>query len=746
MTEKQKQVLSHGIVALLMAIGLALPMLGVLELMNRALAACAVICAVIALLTLAGCVKKSLQLALYAVLSVGAAAVVLAGVGIGTLAELARAMVLQLSGQSAALPLYARETVLLLSLVLGFSAWGVTSRAVGFYPAMALVLLCALMLWLTSHEALLCALLPAVVSAIALGLFYSHDELPLRRILPVALAIVLLAFFITPPGGVTIAPLKEAADSLRQRIFDLFFFTEQRNVFSLASEGYYPQGNNQLGGTATPTDHPVMVVSTPSRVYLRGAIKNEYTGRTWLNTTGGRRYLWQSARWAEQRQNLFNLALPAQRLSDGSSLLAEQTVHVQLLSDNASNLFVPQRVRTLNPGGDLVPYFNNASEIFATRDLQAGDTYTVTAPLLTAGDAGLGTLIEASSRTQDSAYAGVVQTYTQLPDHLQQMVFDIARQASSGASTPYEKAFAIQNYLCRNFHYTLEVEPQPATLDFVTNFLLNTKEGYCTYFASAMTILCRMVGLPARYVEGYLATPDETGLAYVTGLQAHAWTEVYFQGFGWLTFDATPAQNNQVTPPPSTRQSNNDPEPTPTPESPDTQPDPTPAPDSQQAPDEQEDPTPTPPESDPNVDQDPPPAPNLWWLWLLLAFAVAGSTTARFLLIQPMRLADRAPTEQAKLDVWVQALQDVLHVLHLPRNPSESPAVYARRLDSLHALPVSLAPIGQILSMVYYGKIVPNESELAQTSAAWQKLYHSLSLPQKMQWQLLRFLRMPKKH
>ena len=48
--------------------------------------------------------------------------------------------------------------------------------------------------------------------------------------------------------------------------------------------------------------------------------------------------------------------------------------------------------------------------------------------------------------------------------------------------------------------------------------------------------MCRMIGLPARYVEGYLATPDENGTAYVTGLQAHAWTEVYFSGFGWLTF------------------------------------------------------------------------------------------------------------------------------------------------------------------------------------------------------------------
>ena len=52
-----------------------------------------------------------------------------------------------------------------------------------------------------------------------------------------------------------------------------------------------------------------------------------------------------------------------------------------------------------------------------------------------------------------------------------------------------------------------------------------------------------MAGLPARYVEGYLAEPNENGEALVTGLDAHAWTEVYFSGFGWLTFDATPGQH-----------------------------------------------------------------------------------------------------------------------------------------------------------------------------------------------------------
>lgn len=81
--------------------------------------------------------------------------------------------------------------------------------------------------------------------------------------------------------------LQKTAQDIRQRIFDYFFFTEPRNVFTLANEGYYPQGMTQLGGPAEPTDHPVMQVRTPRRVLLRGAVMNEYTGRIWRNTTAG---------------------------------------------------------------------------------------------------------------------------------------------------------------------------------------------------------------------------------------------------------------------------------------------------------------------------------------------------------------------------------------------------------------------------------------------------------------------------
>jgi len=59
--------------------------------------------------------------------------------------------------------------------------------------------------------------------------------------------------------------------------------------------------------------------------------------------------------------------------------------------------------------------------------------------------------------------------------------------------------------------YSLDIPEQASNLDFVSTFLLMTREGYCTHFASAMTVLCRMVGLPARYVEGFVADVDASG-------------------------------------------------------------------------------------------------------------------------------------------------------------------------------------------------------------------------------------------
>ena len=81
--------------------------------------------------------------------------------------------------------------------------------------------------------------------------------------------------------------------------------------------------------------------------------------------------------------------------------------------------------------------------------------------------------------------------------------------------------------------------------------MLTSKSGYCTYFASALGVMARIAGIPSRYIEGYLVKADESGVIEVTGENAHAWVELYFDGFGWLSFDPTPSDEPSDNPLPT---------------------------------------------------------------------------------------------------------------------------------------------------------------------------------------------------
>lgn len=722
-----KNVLRHATAALLCSLGLSLSLLCCMGLLSAWWISALAVLGMTALLAVSS-VKKFTGWLTAAVLMVGTLLWLSFG-GIGTLKEIFHAATLHFTGVNGALPMVAQEAALVLSLLVASAGFVLTSPALGGFPAAAVTVLAALVLWLSDQPGALPWLAPALAGTLMQAAVVRHGEISLRRTLPLALMVAGLTMLLTPLSGVTIQPLKDAADTLREQFFARFMFTQPRNVFTLASEGYYPQGQNQLGGKAEPTDHPVMLVKTARKTYLRGSVKNMYTGRTWVDTLAGRRLLWSSLQWRDSRTDTFDMALPQGTLGSDSGLTAHQTVSVRMLDSSASSLFVPQRIRSLSPGGELVPYFNTSSEVFVPRDLQAEDTYTVTAPLMVAGDAGLGTLIQACEAMPDAHYTAILSDYTLLPEHLQEQVYQLAEEACAGMQTSYDKAYAIQTYLSRSFRYTLEVEPQPENLDFVSNFLLNTQEGYCTYFASAMTVLCRMAGLPARYVEGYLAEPDENGHAYVTGLNAHAWTEVYFSGFGWLTFDATPAQNRssetpeELLPPdvqePEATQQPSPEAPTPTPEVPPTM--------------EAEEPTPTPPTTPDQPDASPRQkgSSGLPWLWLLLILLAAGCCL-RILWVQPQHIAKRAKDEMSRWSAWMQAVSDALQAAGLPRQLQESPMAYMQRVDATHRFAAPMLPLGECMALVFYGRTSPEPEETAMAAAAYQQLLLRLSFRQKL--------------
>ena len=136
--------------------------------------------------------------------------------------------------------------------------------------------------------------------------------------------------------------------------------------------------------------------------------------------------------------------------------------------------------------------------------------------------------------------AWVRERYLELPEEVPDRVRALARDLTATAATPYDRARAIENYL-RQFPYTLDVGKPPGDRDVVEYFLFDLQSGYCDYYASAMVVLARAAGLPARLAVGYASgTYDADEARYVvTEANAHAWPEVYFPAYGWVRFEPT---------------------------------------------------------------------------------------------------------------------------------------------------------------------------------------------------------------
>ena len=121
-------------------------------------------------------------------------------------------------------------------------------------------------------------------------------------------------------------------------------------------------------------------------------------------------------------------------------------------------------------------------------------------------------------------------------------VAQLAQEAAAGASTDLDKAERIRDAIAARCRYNLKAAATPSGDDPVRYFLMDSKEGYCDVFASSMVQMARAVGLPARYVQGYLPDPvntDATGTSVILERDYHAWAEILLDGKGWTVYDAT---------------------------------------------------------------------------------------------------------------------------------------------------------------------------------------------------------------
>ncbi|HET8569764.1 MAG TPA: transglutaminase domain-containing protein [Candidatus Limnocylindria bacterium] len=276
----------------------------------------------------------------------------------------------------------------------------------------------------------------------------------------------------------------------------------------------------RLGQAPNLGDRVVMTVEVPNEVrptFWRAITQDFYTGAGWKTTEAER----------------VDRVVPAYSAREKVEILFDVEVsHANLLfaANEPTRANIPHQFTT---GEDR----NFSRSMIAVNRHQTVGQYVVTSYVSTADKATL--------RKAGTSYpAYVKQKYLQIPSTLPQRVRDKARQVAGNAQNPYDKAETIETWLRQTYRYSTVVKTPPAGRDPIDYFLFDLKEDFCEYFASAMIMMLRELGVPARYVQGYTTgTFDpETGRYVVREQNAHAWVEVFFPQYGWVEFEPTPSE------------------------------------------------------------------------------------------------------------------------------------------------------------------------------------------------------------
>ena len=295
-----------------------------------------------------------------------------------------------------------------------------------------------------------------------------------------------------------------------------------------------PSGEIDLLASLKPTlieqaSDELFRISSPRPAYWRLASLAQFDGLSWR----------PSADKTRTRASTGVIAAEG-RVARATSL--EQRITVSGLRGEAMPAAVQAAFIDVNEdvGGraDTDVYFDfNSGALMMQGDVVEGLSYTVISqqPELT------------FRALKDAEIARADDLYTEIPE-LPPEVEALLDRWIADADTPAEILLALQRRL-RSFSYSLDVEPQ-SNENYLEQFLLETRVGYCQQFAAAFAYLARSLGFPSRVSIGFL--PGETGISrpydyIVRGTHAHAWPEILFENYGWVAFEPTPGNN--ATPP-----------------------------------------------------------------------------------------------------------------------------------------------------------------------------------------------------
>lgn len=294
-----------------------------------------------------------------------------------------------------------------------------------------------------------------------------------------------------------------------------------------------------LGGERNVTDALVFQAQAARARYWRAVVFDTYEAGRWFNTAEEvQRYepgeIAPIASWRARTaiSQTITLLAPVGAVLFGMPDVAQATVQLEA------------QVRA-QPGATPIPAAGAPAEappveftlLRTNRELANGDRYVLVSA---ATDATVRDLENASTNYPPE----ILDRFVQLPEDFPASVAELARQLTSGATTPYAKAKAIEAYL-RTIPYNDAIPAPPAGRDPLEYFLFDIQAGYCDYYATAMAMMLRVVGVPARTASGYAegTFDEESGAYFVTERDAHTWVEVFFPEYGWIEFEPTAGES-----------------------------------------------------------------------------------------------------------------------------------------------------------------------------------------------------------
>ena len=391
---------------------------------------------------------------------------------------------------------------------------------------------------------------------------------------PAVVAVVLLATFLLQS---VLTPEMFYSETLKEKLDNIFIREHQPDIiqyyeFSLDETGYYPM-HQRLGGPVDLEKKLYMRVFGTERPFLlRGAVYDKYDGKLWHQVKMKPNEVFRND--PDKRSDFQNQAFTTDEnymAADNRFYMKPEAIRIFPLNDPTQVIFSPgkpTRIKQLDSAEDADPmyaYFNRDGQLYADSDIN-GEGYTVYGEMFNRH--AMMNLDPASQSgphrsSDDPYYEEIRQKYAQSYEGLANMVAGdsvlsqqletFKQQSRSDTDDLTDRLgflYRMTTYLSSSYRYDTDMPYPEANEDILERFFTEHR-GYCVYFATAITLLAREIGLPARYVEGFSvpgidADPNSSTDSYMRQIYtdtSHAWSEVYVPRIGWIPVEATPGSH-----------------------------------------------------------------------------------------------------------------------------------------------------------------------------------------------------------